>query len=196
MNFCLVVSMNVSIIDFGSQWTHRIHRTLAYLDVSSKILPVSTPLKDILKSDALIFSGGAMRVGVEGAKLTGNSSKYVEKFEGPILGICAGQQFLGLHFGGKAQPAKGPEYGKVEIIVDDHDELFAGLPDRFTAWASHNDEVVNTPGFSVLAHSKDCSNHAFKSLSRPIYGCLFHPEVEHTEHGSEIYANFLKMARR
>lgn len=189
-------NMEAIIIDFGSQWTHRIHRTLTYLDVSSKIVPVTTPVADILKADALIFSGGAIRIGLGDANQTGNARKYVEEFTGPMLGICAGQQFIGMHFGGTAQPAAGPEYGKVELTIDEHNELFAGLPDKFSVWASHNDEVINTPGFKVLAHSKDCSNHAFKSLSRPIYGCLFHPEVEHTQHGSQIYANFLKIARK
>lgn len=188
--------MKIAIVDFGSQWTHRIHRTLKYLDAVSKILPVKTPVKEILAYDALIFSGGAIRIGLGDASQTGNARKYVDKFAGPILGVCAGQQFLGMHFGGIAQPAAGPEYGKVELIVDDKDELFDGLPDRFTVWASHNDEVVNTPGFSILAHSKDCSNHAFKSCSRPIWGCLFHPEVEHSEHGSEIYANFLRLVKK
>ncbi|MCX6772252.1 MAG: GMP synthase subunit A [Candidatus Micrarchaeota archaeon] len=188
--------MKVLIVDFGSQWTHRIHRTLKYLDVESQIIPVTTPVKNILSADALIFSGGAIRIGLGDTKQTGNSRKFLEKFQGPIMGICAGQQFIGLHFGGKAQPAKGPEYGKVELIIDDHDELFEGLPDKFSVWASHNDEVVDTPGFKVLAHSKDVTNHAFKSLSRPVYGCLFHPEVEYSEHGSEIYANFLKIVKK
>ncbi|MEM4633538.1 MAG: GMP synthase subunit A [Candidatus Anstonellaceae archaeon] len=188
--------MKVAIIDFGSQWTHRIHRTLRYLNTESKILPVKTPLKEILEYDALIFSGGAIRISMGDANQTGNAGKYIEKFQGPILGICAGQQFIGLYFGGKARPSPGPEYGKVELIVDDKDELFQGLPDKFTVWASHNDEVVDTPGFKVLAHSKDCSNHAFKSLSRQIWGCLFHPEVEHSEYGSQIYANFLQTAKR
>ena len=188
--------MKVLIVDFGSQWTHRIHRTLKYLDVESQIIPVTTPVKNILPADALIFSGGAIRIGLGDAKQTGNARKFIDKFQGPIMGICAGQQFIGLHFGGKAQPAASPEYGKVELIVDDHDELFDGLPDKFSVWASHNDEVVDTPGFKVLAHSDKVSNHAFKSLSRPIYGCLFHPEVEHTEHGSEIYANFLKLVKK
>jgi len=188
--------VKIAIIDFGSQWTHRIHRTLKYLDAESKILPVKTPVKEILAYDALILSGGAIRIALGDSDQTGNSRKYIDKFPGPILGICAGQQFIGLHFGGRAQPAVGPEYGKVELFIDDHDELFAGLPDKFTVWASHNDEVVDTPGFRVLAHSKECSNHAFKSLSRPIWGCLFHPEVEHSEHGSEIYANFLKLVKK
>ncbi|MCX8174591.1 MAG: GMP synthase subunit A [Candidatus Micrarchaeota archaeon] len=188
--------MEVLIVDFGSQWTHRIHRTLKYLDAHSQIIPVSTPVKEVLKADALVFSGGAIRIGLGDTKKIGNAAKFIDSFEGPIMGICAGQQFIGMHFGGKARPARGAEFGKVELFVDEHNELFEGLPDRFTVWASHNDEVVDTPGFRVLAHSKDCSNHAFKSLSRPIYGCLFHPEVEHTEYGSEIYANFLKVARK
>jgi GMP synthase (glutamine-hydrolysing) len=188
--------MKVLIVDFGSQWTHRIHRTLKYLDVESQIIPVTTPVKNILSADALIFSGGAIRVGLGGAKQVGNARKYLDKFSGPIMGICAGQQFIGLHFGGKAQPCKVPEFGKVELFIDEHNDLFDGLPDSFTVWASHNDDVVDTPGFQVLAHSKDASNEAFKSLARPIYGCLFHPEVEHTEHGSEIYANFLKIVKK
>ncbi|MEM2963106.1 MAG: GMP synthase subunit A [Candidatus Anstonellales archaeon] len=187
--------MEILIADFGSQWTHRIQRTLRYLGVSSKIIPLTTPYNEVRGADALIFSGGALRIGL-GAKETGNAGEYLQKFEGPILGICAGQQFIGMHFGGEARPARGPEYGRVELIIDEHDELFEGLPDSFIVWASHNDEVVNTPGFKILAHSKDCSNHAFKSASRPIYGCLFHPEVEHTQYGSEIYSNFLKLVRK
>lgn len=188
--------MKVVVVDFGSQWTHRIHRTLKYLDADSKIVPVSEPVSEILKADALVISGGAIRIGLGEGTQTGNTREYLDKFSGPIMGVCAGQQFIGLHFGGKARPSAGPEFGKVELLIDDHNELFAGLPDKFTIWASHNDEVVETPGFKILAHSKDCSNHAFKSLKRPVYGCLFHPEVEHSEHGSEIYANFLKLAKK
>ncbi len=188
--------MKVLVVDLGSQWTHRIHRTLKYLDAESAIVPVTTPVAEVKKADALVISGGALRIGLGDAELVGNTRKYLEEFRGPIMGICAGQQFIGLHFGGKARPAKVPEFGKVELIVDEKDELFEGLPEKFSVWASHNDEVIDTPGFQTLAHSKDCVNHAFKSLKRPIYGCLFHPEVEHTEHGSEIYANFLKQVKK
>jgi len=159
-------------------------------------MPVTANLKDILAFDALVFSGGAIRIALGDGSQVGNARKFLDGFPGPIMGICAGQQFIGLHFGGKAIPSKVPEFGKVEITVDEQDELFAGLPGRFTAWASHNDEVIGTPGFRILAHSRDVPNHAFKSLSRPIYGCLFHPEVEHTEHGSQIYANFLKLVKK
>lgn len=188
--------MKIFVVDFGSQWTHRILRTLKYLDVEAKIVPVSTPFCDVKNASALIFSGGAISIALGDADQTGNAREFLDKFDGPIFGVCAGQQFIGMHFGGKARPSAGPEFGKVEVIVDDKDELFQGLPGKFTAWASHNDEVVETPGFKILAHSRDCSNHAFKCLSRPIYGTLFHPEVEHTEHGEEVYSNFLRLCKK
>ncbi|RLF79300.1 GMP synthase, partial [Thermococci archaeon] len=34
---------------------------------------------------------------------------------------------------------------------------------------------------------------AMKHKSLPIYGVQFHPEVAHTEKGSEIYRNFAKL---
>jgi GMP synthase (glutamine-hydrolysing) len=188
--------MKILVVDLGSQWTHRIWRTLKYQGVDTQIVPVSTPMQAVSDADGLVFSGGAIRIALGDGNQTGNCSEFLDKLGIPILGVCAGQQFIGLHFGGTARPAKGPEFGKVEVIVDDHDDLFVGLPDRFTAWASHNDEVVDTPGFRVLAHSKDASNHAFKHEKRPVYGVLFHPEVEHTQFGAEIYKNFIGLCRK
>jgi GMP synthase (glutamine-hydrolysing) len=181
--------MRILVVDLGSQWTHRILRTLKYIGVDSEIISCKTPLKKI-DADGLVLSGGAIRIGLGEVKELKEVSNYIDKFNKPILGICAGHQFIGMHFGGKAQPSEKPEYGKVELFVDEEDELFKGLPKKFIVWASHNDEVVDVPHFKVLAHSKDCSNHAMKHESKPIYGCIFHPEVEHTEYGEKIYKNF------
>ncbi|MCG2825912.1 MAG: hypothetical protein L6265_04890 [Thermoplasmatales archaeon] len=35
-----------------------------------------------------------------------------------------------------------------------------------------------------------------KHKKKPFYGVQFHPEVEHTEHGYDIFRNFLKMCKR
>jgi GMP synthase (glutamine-hydrolysing) len=188
--------MKIPVIDNGSQWTHRIKRTLRDLGCETEIIPNTTPLSSLKDADGLVFSGGALRIGKGEESTAGNCGEYVDKFHGPIIGICAGQQYLALYFGGKVAPAKVPEYGEVGLIIDERDDLFEGLPPSFTVWASHNDEVVEAPGFGVLAHSKDCGNHAMKHEKRPIYGTLFHPEVEHTQHGEEIYANFLKVCKK
>lgn len=61
-------------------------------------------------------------------------------------------------------------------------------------WQSHNDEVIKVPeGFQVLAHTESCPVEAIKARDRPFYGLQFHPEVENTEHGYDIFQNFLKV---
>jgi GMP synthase (glutamine-hydrolysing) len=187
--------MRILVVDLGSQWTHRIWRTLSYLNVDTDIISCKTPL-EIIDADGLVLSGGAIRLGLGEVKELKEVSNYLDNFGKPIIGICAGHQFIGMHFGGKATPAKKPEYGRVELIVDDADDLFKRLPKKFNVWASHNDEIASVPHFKILAHSKDCVNEAMKHESKPIYGCIFHPEVEHTEHGEEIYANFVAMCKR
>ncbi|MEM0449791.1 MAG: GMP synthase subunit A [Methanomassiliicoccales archaeon] len=185
--------MKVYVVDNGGQWTHREWRVLKYLKVETKIIPNTTPFEELEDVDALVLSGGAPRVAVESARM-GNNGEYLEKAHFPILGICAGMQFMALHFGGATAPAKVPEFGKTTLYVDEEDELFLGLPRSFTVWESHNDEVsLLPPGFRILAHSDNCKIEAFRMESRPFYGLQFHPEVENTEYGYEIFRNFLKV---
>jgi GMP synthase (glutamine-hydrolysing) len=81
--------------------------------------------------------------------------------------------------------------------VDEEDELFSGLPKTFNAWESHNDEVKELgKDFQILAHSESCKVQAVKHSKRPLYGVQFHPEVEHTEHGYDIFKNFLKLCEK
>lgn len=182
--------MKVFVVDNGGQWTHREWRVLKYLDVETEIVPNTTPLEE-LEVDGLVLSGGAPRVGLDTNKM-GKNSEYLEKAEFPILGICAGHQFMAIYFGGDAGPANIPEFGRTQIVVDEENELFRGLPKSFQGWESHNDEVTVLPeDFLSLAHSNNCRCQAMKYLKRPIYGVQFHPEVEHTEYGYDIFKNFL-----
>ncbi|MBR2255349.1 MAG: gamma-glutamyl-gamma-aminobutyrate hydrolase family protein, partial [Candidatus Methanomethylophilaceae archaeon] len=106
-------------------------------------------------------------------------------------------QFLCEHFGGSLGPGPVPEFGGVKLSVDSHDDLFAGLPDGFTVWASHNDEVKSVPkGFKVTAHSESCPHEGVADPERGIYGVQFHPEVENTENGVEIFKNFLNIVEK
>ena len=187
--------MKVYVVDNGGQWTHREWRVLKYLGAEAEIVPNTTPLEKI-DSDALVLSGGAPRISFEEAKL-GNTSQYLDELDIPILGICVGCQYIAVHFGGSAGPANVPEFGRTLIFVDEEDELFAGLPNKFNAWESHNDEIKVLPECIVrLAHSENCTYQAIKHKSKPIYGVQFHPEVEHTEHGYRIFENFLDVVRR
>jgi GMP synthase (glutamine-hydrolysing) len=181
----------VYVIDNGGQWTHRIWRVLREIGCETKIIPNTTPVSEI-DADALVLSGGAPRVAWEAPKL-GNCTDYLNEFHGPIMGICVGLQLMAIHCGGKAGPSKVPEYGLAKIRVIEEDDLFKGLPKEFLVWESHNDEVKDAPDFRVLAVSENCSVQAVKHLERPYYGVQFHPEVNNTEHGEEIYRNFVSI---
>jgi len=184
----------VLVVNFGSQWTHRIWRRLRDIGCETSIIDVNTPLEQ-LDCDGIILSGGAVRIALGDSSQVGHANEYLDSFGKPILGICAGQQFIAMHFGGKCEPSANPEYGEVEIIVEKEDGLFKGVPKKFTAWASHNDEVTEYPGFELLARSSKGVNHAIMHKKKPIYGTLFHPEVEHTQYGEEIIKNFVELCK-
>ncbi|MCD4740657.1 GMP synthase subunit A [archaeon] len=188
--------MKVLVVNLGGQWTHRIWRRVKYLDCESKILPPDTPIEQILDSDGLILSGGAVRIGSGGEKLLDPLTEYLNQYEKPILGLCAGHQFIAIHYGGKSTPAKNPEFGQVEIEVIEENDIFKNIPKKFKAWTSHNDEVTEAPNFKILAKSKECSNQAMKHKTKPIYGIQFHPEVEHTAYGDQIFENFVRACKK
>jgi GMP synthase (glutamine-hydrolysing) len=185
-------SAKVYVVDNGGQWTHRIWRVVRELGCEAKII-ANTTLVGEIDADALILSGGAPRVAWESPKL-GNCIDYFEHFEGPILGECVGMQLMALHFGGKAGPAELPEYGLSRLKVIAEDDLFKGLPKEFLVWESHNDEVKDAPSFMILAMSDNCKIQAVKHVKKPFYGVQFHPEVNDTEHGSQILENFVNLA--
>jgi len=187
--------MNVPVIDNGGQWTHREWRVLRDLGAESRIVPNTTPFEE-LRADGVVLSGGALSLEGSTAPL-GRVDEWIDRAGVPVLAICVGHQFLARHFGGRV--AEGaPEFGSVELEVDRPDDrLFAGLPSRLKVWASHNDQVVTPPpGWSVLAHSAACAVEAMASPDRPVWGVQFHPEVEHTEGGREIFRHFLDICRR
>ncbi len=188
--------VKIYVVDNGGQWTHREWRTLRDLDVETKIIPNTTPFDDIVKEnvDGLILSGGAPRIGLKGN--LGNCAEYLEKADFPILGICAGHQYMARFFGGEAEPSEIPEFGKIELILLKDNKFFAGVPKKSIVWESHNDEVSQVPDcFEILGESKNCKVQAMRHKNKPFFGLQFHPEVEHTEYGEQIFKNFVKICQ-
>jgi len=187
--------MRILVIDNGGQWTHREWRVVRDLGAEAEIVPNTTPLEKI-DADGLVLSGGSPRVGINRDAM-GLNGRYLDELEIPILGICAGHHFMAIHFGGSAGSASTPEFGKTRIYIDKPDILFDRVPESFIAWLSHNDEIQKLPdGFESLAHSDNCGVQAMKSEKKPLFGLQFHPEVEHTEHGYQIFTNFLNLCKK
>ncbi len=187
--------MRIPVIDNGGQWTHREWRVLRELGAESEIVSNTTSW-DALRADGIVLSGGALSLEGTDTPL-GKVAEWIDGANVPILGICVGHQFLGRHFGGRVVRG-APEFGRVEIEIDRPDHpLLAGLPPKFQAWSSHNDHVVEAPpGWIAIAHSSSCPIQAMAHPSRAIWGVQFHPEVEHTEGGREIFRHFLDACRR
>jgi GMP synthase (glutamine-hydrolysing) len=187
--------VRIYVIDNGGQWTHREWRTLRDLEIQTKIVPNTTIFKDLQKENiqGLVLSGGAPRIGLDGS--LGNCAEYLEKADFPILGICAGHQFMARHFGGEVKPSKIPEFGRVEMmLIKDDDALFEGVLKKSIVWESHNDEVTVLPkDFVRIAESENCKIQAMQHKKKQFYGLQFHPEVEHTECGEHIFKNFRQL---
>jgi len=189
--------MKIYVVDNGGQWTHREYRVLKYLGVETKIISNNTEISAIMDEgvDALVLSGGAPSISYE-AEMLGRQGEYIDMGI-PVLGICVGAQYIAMHFNGKVGPALVPEFGKAEIKVLEKDDLFMNIPEKFVAWESHNDEVKELPeDFIHLAYSENCKIQAFRHKNRPIYGVQFHPEVENTEYGYDIFRNFIETVRK
>tara|TARA_B100000575_G_C22921349_1_gene534481 strand:- start:97 stop:690 length:594 start_codon:yes stop_codon:yes gene_type:complete len=185
----------IDVIDNGGQWTHREWRMLRYLGVDTKIVSNNTPLEQIRDVDGLILSGGAARVGLTGE--LGRCSEYLT-LEVPILGICAGLQFMAGFYGGTAKEAPKPEFGAAMITLsEDAGPFFDGTPITQTVWESHNDEVGDVPtGFRVTASSTSCNVQAMQNEENTRFGVQFHPEVNDSEYGEMMFRNFVNICKR
>jgi GMP synthase (glutamine-hydrolysing) len=187
--------VRIYVIDNGGQWTHREWRTLRDLDVETNIVPNTTFFKELQKEkiQGLVLSGGAPRIGLNSN--LGNCAEYLDKADIPLLGICAGHQFMARHFGGIVTPSKIPVFGQVELMLCHDDEpLFKVVLKKSIVWESHNDEVTVLPkDFVKIAESENCKIQAMQHKKKQFYGLQFHPEVEHTECGEHIFKNFIQL---
>ena len=181
----------IDVIDNGGQWTHREWRVLRHLGVDTMIVENSTPVDELREVDGLLLSGGAARIGLTGE--LGRCGEYL-KMDIPILGICAGHQFMARYYGGGAREAPQPEFGAMEIrLVDGGGILFENTPEIQIVWESHNDEVHVVPdGFNITASSESCQVQAMQNEEGTRFGLQFHPEVNDSEYGTEIIRNFVK----
>ena len=104
------------------------------------------------------------------------------------------------HYGGKCAAAKIPEFGKMELVLDDPTggQILAGLPQTSIVWESHNDEVIDVPAsMRTTAHSKSCAVQAIEHKRSRATGIQFHPEVEHThKFGEQIFRNFIGLCKK
>jgi anthranilate synthase component II len=116
----------------------------------------------------------------------------------PILGVCLGHQAIGQAFGGNVVRAPVPMHGKVSPISHTGTDILEGLPSPFSATRYHS-LIVDRPTLPetlvATAWTEDGLLMAMRHRSLPIFGVQFHPESIASQHGHELLANFLAIAR-
>ncbi len=182
----------IIVLDFGSQTNRLIARRIRQMRVFSELYPHTITKADILKLShvkGIILSGGPGSVYDEKAL---RIDPEIFTLDIPILGICYGMQLLVQHHGGTIEKTEKREYGSATIQVLKSGTLFSGLNTEEKVWMSHGDHVIKIPdGFNINASSDACPISGFENDDKKLYGVQFHPEVEHTEKGETLLANFV-----
>lgn len=194
------------ILDYGSQYTQLIARTVRELGVYCEIVPGTAPAEKILEREpkCLILSGGPASVNTPGAPI---APKEVLTAGFPVLGICYGMQILAKQLGGRVEgwgrdatehEVKSAdamrEFGRAFVRFENPIGPFSFLvpSSESKVWMSHGDKVTELPpGFQTVGSSDGSPIAAFGNPDLRIYGVQFHPEVHHTPIGKELLRSFL-----
>lgn len=181
----------ITVLDFGSQYSHLICRRIRDLSVYAELVPYDITADELARHDpkGIILSGGPASVSDRDAPIPEDAV-----FESglPVLGICYGHQLIVHRYGGRVKRANR-EYGSSTLTVDGGGAgLLGGIGGSVRAWMSHGDEAEQIPqNFEVIGHTENSKAAAIASRDGPVYGIQFHPEVAHTEQGSRILENFV-----
>jgi len=183
----------IAVLDFGGQYAHLIANRVRRLGAFTEIYPPDAPAELFDNVKGIIFSGGPSSVYAKDAPAF--NSEILRRAKVPVLGICYGHQLIAQELGGKVEPGKVKEYGVASLrIMDSKNPLLFDIPSDSPMWMSHGDHVAQLPqGFVNIAETADCKAAAVASTDRPFFGIQFHPEVTHSQYGSQLLANFVNI---
>ena len=185
------VPPTVFILDFGAQYSQLIARRTRELGVYCEIVPYDVRWEALAARNpvALILSGGPESTLVPGAP---DLDPAILTSGLPLLGICYGMQLIARHTGAELVKLDHAEYGPATLTASAASPFWREVPPQSRVWMSHGDSVTKLPeGFAALGSTPRCLVAAMGDAQRKIYGVQFHPEVVHTQAGTQMLANFL-----
>ena len=182
----------VIVIDFGGQYNQLVARRVRECNVYCEIYSYKIDIEKIkeMNPKGIILTGGP-----NSCYEADSPSYQKELFELgiPVLGLCYGAQLMMHVLGGKVITPEVGEYGKTEIEFKENGVLFKDMPAKSVVWMSHFDRIdAAAPGFEVVASTADCPIAAVQNVEKNLYAIQFHPEVLHTENGTQMIHNFVR----
>ena len=95
--------------------------------------------------------------------------------------------------GGKVEQTGTREYGRANLAtVDTENPLFRGFDAHSQVWMSHGDTITAIPeSFKTIASTDKVKIAAYQVEGEKMWGVQFHPEVFHSEDGTQMLKNFV-----
>ncbi|QDT66214.1 anthranilate synthase component II [Calycomorphotria hydatis] len=188
----------ILLIDNYDSFVHNLARYLRELGRDTTVVRNdAVDVADIrkLQPEAIVLSPGPCTPAEAGVSLDVVRSLHAEI---PILGVCLGHQTIAAALGGKVSRASEPVHGRFSLVHHDGTGLFAGLPSPFRAGRYHSlvvpEESLGDDLF-VNARTADGVVMGLRHRTSPLHAVQFHPESVLTEHGYDLLANFLRLAK-
>lgn len=182
----------ILILDFGSQYTQLIARSVREANVYCEIIPFSKAIEWDESIKGVILSGSPFSVNDKQAPDVDISALLQKR---PVLGVCYGAQLSAKQFGGKVEKSNKREFGRAVLQIERDDVLFKNITPTSQVWMSHSDSITRLPeNFELLATTESIPIAAFRSTNgfeHSLHAIQFHPEVYHSIEGKKIINNFL-----
>lgn len=178
----------VVVLDCGSTYNQLLTRKVRELGVYSELHAHTLSAEEIkqMAPQAIILSGGLNSVD------NYNVDRAIFNLNIPILGINVGASMIVEQFGGSATEEANQAYRLGDIKHVHEGGLLGGLPTSQQVLLNEGIKVTEVPAiFTVDAVNKAEDPVIIHHTEAPIYGILFHPEVDETEHGDQFLKHFL-----
>ncbi|WP_433714557.1 aminodeoxychorismate synthase component I [Nocardia sp. CA-084685] len=190
--------MRTLLIDNYDSFTYNLYQLISEVNGEEPTVVRNDEVDDIARLrlerfDNVVISPGPGRPDV--GRDIGISAAVIRETELPLLGVCLGHQAIVVAAGGIVRTAPTARHGYLDHIEHDGDELFAGLPEGFTAVRYHS-LCAQRPlpdSLEITAVAADGVIMGVRHRSRPQWGVQFHPESIASEYGAALLGNFAKL---
>ncbi|WP_037827262.1 aminodeoxychorismate synthase component I [Streptomyces sp. NRRL B-1347] len=186
--------MKTLLIDNYDSYTYNLFQLIAEVngeepDVVTNDAPGAADI-DLGAYDNVVISPGPGHPGR--AEDFGASARIIERATIPVLGVCLGHQGIAAAAGALITRAPQARHGYLSQVTHTAQEVFAGLPQDFTAVRYHSLAIAEPlpAALEATAWAEDGVIMAIRHRERPLWGVQFHPESVSTQYGHRMLANF------
>ncbi|MFB8007444.1 aminodeoxychorismate synthase component I [Nocardia sp. NPDC056000] len=187
--------MRTLLIDNYDSFTYNLYQLISEVNGVEPVVVRNDEVRELSelelgRFDNIVISPGPGRPDV--ARDFGISAALIAHAELPLLGVCLGHQGIVLGAGGLVTAAPRARHGFPDRITHDGRDLFADVPQDFTAVRYHSLAAARPlpEALEVTATTSDGVVMGVRHRTRPQWGVQFHPESIASEYGAQLLRNF------